>query len=154
MYRHGEQRRRLVGLDHLPWYTYITYQLTKTPGRDIPSWKPFTIRMPFVSFLIVIVIGFIVGIEFMYQRTQRKGAVTFSLTEDLEGWQTFVSQYMGTIAAVIFSILLSMVDLDAKRLEPWFQLSSPAGATAASSLLLCYPFDFVATVPFKALRRK
>ncbi|KAF3927683.1 hypothetical protein ABW21_db0203401 [Orbilia brochopaga] len=73
--------------------------------------------------------------------------------DGLEGWQVFVSQYMGTVASVIFGILLSLVDLDAKRLEPWFQLSKPDGATAKNSILLCYPFDFLAFVPFKAAKR-
>ncbi|KAK6523730.1 hypothetical protein TWF281_001702 [Arthrobotrys megalospora] len=60
---------------------------------------------------------------------------------------------MGTIASVIFAILLSLSDLDAKRLEPWFELSKPDGATAKNSILLCYPFDFLAFVPFKAAKR-
>ncbi|EPS39838.1 hypothetical protein H072_6401 [Dactylellina haptotyla CBS 200.50] len=60
---------------------------------------------------------------------------------------------MGTVAALIFAILLSLADLDAKRLEPWFELSKPEGATAKDSVLLCYPFDFLAFVPFTAAKR-
>jgi hypothetical protein len=46
------------------------------------------------------------------------------------------------------------VDLDAKRLEPWFQLSKPEGAVAEDSLLLHYPFEFLAFVPISALRKR
>ena len=48
----------------------------------------------------------------------------------------------------------SWVDLDAKRLEPWFQLSSNNGATAEDSLLLQYPFEFLPFIPITAFRRK
>ena len=41
-----------------------------------------------------------------------------------------------------------------KRLEPYFQLSEPAGASASDSILLHYPFDFLALVPITAARRK
>lgn len=46
------------------------------------------------------------------------------------------------------------MDLDVKRLEPWFQLSNPKGATAHDSLLLKYPFDFLPFIPLTAFRRK
>jgi hypothetical protein len=48
----------------------------------------------------------------------------------------------------------SWVDLDAKRLEPWFQLSSDGGATAENSLILQYPFDFLPFILLTVLRRK
>jgi len=48
----------------------------------------------------------------------------------------------------------SWVDLDAKRLEPWFQLSKDAGAKASDSLLLQYPFDFLPIIPILAFRRR
>ncbi|KAL8689126.1 MAG: hypothetical protein Q9224_004717, partial [Gallowayella concinna] len=51
-------------------------------------------------------------------------------------------------------ILWSWIDLDTKRLEPYFQLSKPGGAALANSLELQYPFDFVAYAPLKALRRR
>ncbi|KAL8978645.1 MAG: hypothetical protein Q9205_005820, partial [Flavoplaca limonia] len=44
--------------------------------------------------------------------------------------------------------------LDTKRLEPYFQLSKPQGASAADSIHLHYPFDFVAIAPIKAFRRR
>ena len=45
------------------------------------------------------------------------------------------------------------VDLDVKRLEPYFQLSKPAGATASNSIFLHYPFEFIAFVPINAARK-
>ncbi|KAK6354679.1 hypothetical protein TWF696_003819 [Orbilia brochopaga] len=122
-------------------------------NHDIQCWKPFTLRTPFLLFLIVLTVFFIIAIELLFQKSQRDGSLTFAVGDGLTGWQVFISQYMGTVASVIFAILLSLVDLDAKRLEPWFQLSRPDGATAKNSILLCYPFDFLAFVPFKAAKR-
>ncbi|RFU35191.1 hypothetical protein B7463_g1109, partial [Scytalidium lignicola] len=48
----------------------------------------------------------------------------------------------------------SWVDLDVKRLEPWFQLSKQEGASSTDSLLLQYPFDFLPFIPITAFRRK
>jgi hypothetical protein len=41
-----------------------------------------------------------------------------------------------------------------KRITPWLMLSSEEGATAENSLLLDYPYDFIAFVPFKAAKRR
>lgn len=48
----------------------------------------------------------------------------------------------------------ALVDLDVKRLEPFFQLASAKGATAADSILLRYPFDFMAFAPIAAFSRR
>lgn len=130
----------------------LTYIPTHDIGHDIPSWKPYSLRLPYLIFLIILTVAFIIGIELIFQKSQRDGALTYSLVE-LSPWQVFVSQYMGTVASVIYGILISLSDLDAKRLEPWFQLSRPDGATAANSMLLCYPFDFLPLIPFKAAKR-
>ncbi|KAJ6261469.1 hypothetical protein Dda_4139 [Drechslerella dactyloides] len=126
---------------------------TRIENHEIPSWKPFTLRIPYLIFLIILTVLFIVAIELLFRKSQRDGTLTFAVGDGLNGWQIFVSQYMGTVASVIFAILLSLVDLDAKRLEPWFELSKPEGAAAKNSILLCYPFDFLAFVPFKAAKR-
>ena len=55
---------------------------------------------------------------------------------------------------VLYGIGWAAVDLDVKRLEPYFQLSKPNGALASDSLLLHYPFDFLAFAPIAAAKRK
>lgn len=62
--------------------------------------------------------------------------------------------YVPTIIAVLYSLIWSWIDLDAKRMQPWFELSKKDGVTAENSLFLDYPYDFVATVPFKAARKR
>ena len=55
---------------------------------------------------------------------------------------------------VLYGIGWAAVDLDVKRLEPYFQLSKPGGAPASDSILLRYPFDFLALVPIAAAKRR
>jgi hypothetical protein len=62
--------------------------------------------------------------------------------------------YVPNIVAVLYSLIWSWVDLDVKRMQPWFELSKSEGATAENSLFLDYPYDFIATVPIKAARRR
>ena len=55
---------------------------------------------------------------------------------------------------VSYGIAWAALDLDVKRLEPYFQLSEPGGASASDSILLHYPFDFLALVPITAAKRR
>ena len=58
------------------------------------------------------------------------------------------------MVTVLYGIGWAVVDLDVKRLEPYFQLSKPGGASASDSILLHYPFDFLLLVPLTAAKRK
>ena len=68
--------------------------------------------------------------------------------------QIFYYQYLPQMVIVLYGIGWAAVDLDVKRLEPYFQLSKPGGASADDSILLHYPFDFLALVPVTAAKRK
>jgi len=83
------------------------------------------------------------------------GGLAFAATaDDISTVASFSYLYLPTVIAVFYSMIWSWVDLDTKRLEPWFQLSRRGGAVAENSLLLQYPFDFLAFVPVRAARRK
>ncbi|KAL8723818.1 MAG: hypothetical protein Q9181_007170, partial [Wetmoreana brouardii] len=83
------------------------------------------------------------------------GGLAFADSEGRFSYFTsFAYSYLPTLLAVSFGVVWSWVDLDSKRLEPYFQLSKPKGATAKDSLLLHYPFDFIALAPIKAFRRR
>jgi hypothetical protein len=86
-------------------------------------------------------------------RSQQFGGVIFAQKiNDLPLSQTFVFLYLPTVLAVIFSIYWTWIDLEIKRMEPYYQLSKDGGALAKDSLLLHYPFDFLPLVPLKACR--
>jgi hypothetical protein len=68
--------------------------------------------------------------------------------------KTFLWQYFPIIVAVVFSIFWAWIDLETKRLEPYYQLSKKDGALGKDSLLLRYPFDFVPLVPISAAKAR
>jgi hypothetical protein len=66
--------------------------------------------------------------------------------------QQFLYLYFPTVVAVLFSIYWAWIDLETKRMEPYYQLSKENGALGKDSLLLHYPFDFIPLVPIKAAK--
>ena len=68
--------------------------------------------------------------------------------------QMFCYRYLPQMVIVLYGIGWAAVDLDVKRLEPYFQLSKPGGASASDSILLHYPFNFLALVPITAAKRR
>lgn len=83
-----------------------------------------------------------------------RGLAFAASVDDISTIATVSYLYLPTVIAVLYSMVWSWVDLDSKRLEPWFQLSQPGGAAAEDSILLHYPFDFLPFVPIRAARRK
>lgn len=137
----------------------------KYRGADLniidKHWKPLTLRAPILGPFILISIAFIIILELLTHLAglsstlSGSGAVAYAENDgNLSTSVSFAYLYFPTVVAVCYSMLWSWVDLDAKRLEPWFQLSQEGGASAENSLLLQYPFEFLAFVPIKAVRRK
>lgn len=119
------------------------------------GWKPMSLGAPVLccfalaSFIIAAII------EILADQSQRNGGLALSASAD--SFSTFVQfcyLFLPTIVAVIYSLLWSWIDLDVKRIQPWLEMSRPAGATAESSIFLDYPYDFIAFVPIKAARRR
>jgi hypothetical protein len=111
---------------------------------------------PAILALLVILTLFIGGaIEILAQLSQSKGGLALSRTQDEIPQYAMISYlYVPNIIAVLYSLIWSWVDLDVKRMQPWFELSKPEGATADNSMFLDYPYDFIATVPIKAAKRR
>lgn len=96
----------------------------------------------------------IVILELLSYKCRRDGGISFAdCNGSFAGITSFAYLYLPTILAVFYSMIWSWVDLDAKRLEPYFQMSKLEGASARDSVLLHYPFEFVAFAPIRALRR-
>ncbi len=123
-----------------------------TPEVPSESWKPITLRAPLLSSLAVFTACLVVVLEYLSRISHRNGGIVFAASR-FSAWTTFSFLYLPTLIATSYSITWSWVDLDAKRLEPYFQMSRAEGAKAKDSLGLDYPFEFVALVPYRALRR-
>lgn len=129
------------------------YQKYTKNQIDASSWKPVTLRRPFLLGIVVVTLAFIALLEYLSRRSRRDGGIAFTKGQ-FSPAVSFAYQNLPATIAVLYSILWSWVDLDTKRLEPYFQLSRPEGADRTNSLALSYPFDFVAYAPLKALRRR
>jgi hypothetical protein len=115
------------------------------------NWKPFSMRWPYLTALIVISVTLAVAQEVLY----RRGALyTFNSIEDISTWSYFTFKYMPTLVAVSFGVLWQVTDFEVKRLEPYYQLSKEGGALAAESINVDYITFFNFFRPFKALRLK
>lgn len=109
--------------------------------------------------------GFLVGfailscillaiLEFMLQRSDGRGAIAFV---EVDGQPSFINHCFNfgpLIFGVSYGLLFASIDHEIKRLEAYFQLSNPEGASADDSLLLSYPYMMAITAPFVALRRR
>ncbi len=134
------------------WVGCYTDSLDKL--RTSP-WKPFTLRNFGLGSLLAFTVLLLVVVEAFRQISRRNGGILFADgLDNLSGAQTFAYLYLPTIIAVIYSIAWAWVDLDVKRIEPYFQLSKAEGPIASSSMLLSYSHDFPPFVPIKATRRK
>ncbi|KAJ4025386.1 hypothetical protein NW752_002854 [Fusarium irregulare] len=123
---------------------------SKTKG-----WKPTSLSTPILLAVIALTILLAIAVETITQRGASQGGLALSPTlDDMPQYAKFAHLYVPTIIAVLYSMIWSWIDLDIKRMQPWFELSKPNGATAADSLFLDYQYDFVALVPFKAAKRK
>jgi hypothetical protein len=113
-----------------------------------PALHPFTLSLAVFAPLALLVI-----LQLLLNRSQRDNGLIFA--PDINALplsRTFLYQYFPTIIAVIFSMFWSWIDLEVKRLEPYYRLSRPEGALGKDSLLLCYPFSFMPFVPIRAFR--
>lgn len=130
----------------------------RVPGtkKDSPAgWKPYTMRAPVLCAVIVISLGLAGVIEYLAQKSQRQGGLGLSPSEDdIPQTVNIAYLYMPTTVAVLYSLLWTWIDLDVRRMQPWFELSRATGARGDQSLLLNYPFEFLAFVPVTAWKRR
>ncbi|XPS69976.1 hypothetical protein M3J09_002222 [Ascochyta lentis] len=118
------------------------------------GWYPPALRWWNLALFTFLSWGFIIVLQYFLHKSQTDGGVIFaSDINRLPLRRSFVYLYMPTIIAVTFSIYVVWIDNDAKRFEPYRQLSQSAGARGKDSLLLHYTFDFIPAVPFAAAKR-
>ncbi|KAJ3576528.1 hypothetical protein NPX13_g3672 [Xylaria arbuscula] len=118
-------------------------------------WMPWTLRTPTLAALIVVSLLLAASIEILAQKSTKEGGLSLSESIDsIPQASLLASSYLPTLVAIIYGLLWAWIDLDAKRIQPWLELSKPDGATAQNSLFLDYPFEFLAFVPFRAARRR
>ncbi|OAG08231.1 uncharacterized protein CC84DRAFT_563311 [Paraphaeosphaeria sporulosa] len=132
---------------------------------NMPSWRPFSMGWPFLTFLVVVALALAGLQEFLCQLSQRAaefepgdqhegGLVKFKNAKDLTVLQYFTWKYAPILFFVIYGILWQIVDYEVKRLEPYYQLSKKDGSAASESLNMDYLTFMSWLVPLRALRHK
>ena len=118
------------------------------------NWKPFSMRWPYMTGLIVISIVLAGSQEYLLQMSLKEPLYTFTSAEALNTWQYFSFKYLPTVVAVSFGILWQVTDFEVKRLEAFYQLSKEGGALAAESINVDYITFFNFLRPLRALKYK
>ncbi len=118
-------------------------------------WRPWTLTAKILVPVAIFTVLLIVALALLQWQNARNGALFFAQTEDgFSNMDVFLYRYLPTIIIVLYGIIWSWIDLDIKRLEPWFQMARDKGADGANSLLLQYPVQFLPFIPFRAARKK
>lgn len=127
--------------------------LRSCQGQSDFSWKPISLQPAILLSTAAFAALLVAVLEYLSRMSDLNGGIYLS-NEGFPSYITFVNLYLPTIVAVLFGMVWSWIDLDARRLEPFFQLSRSSGARAEDSLSLHYPFDYVAWASYKAFKKR
>jgi Protein of unknown function (DUF3433) len=135
----------------------VSFMFPKDP--NMPSWRPWSMKWPYIVLLIIIALMLGVIQEVlcqisMRQKAKNSGLIQFFKPTDISTLDYFAWRYMPTMVLVIYGVMWQAVDLDVKRLEAFYQLSKPDGALAMDSLNLDYLTSMSYLIPFMAIKSK
>ena len=120
-----------------------------------PTWRPFALR-PLSILLTTLAILALLGLTtYLSNQSHKNGAVLFvTQGSDLSLMQLFEVRYLPTVLIVLVGMWIGVIDLDVKRLEPWYQLSAVRPINTASPLVCRYDTAFVGTVFIQAFLKR
>jgi hypothetical protein len=124
-------------------------------SRFDKPWQPATMRTSLVLCTLVLTLSFTTIVSgALIVSEARQGLMFAPRISELPFWKSFTYLYLPTLLSVLYGLYWSWIDLDVKRLQPYSQLGRSKGASGADSLLLDYPFQFMASIPYKAAKHK
>ncbi|KAK4669262.1 uncharacterized protein QC763_201390 [Podospora pseudopauciseta] len=119
-----------------------------------PNWKPFSMRWPYLIWLIVVSIVMAVSVEILYRSSAQDALVKFQSPNDISTAQYFAVKFLPMAIAVTYGVMWQVTNFDVMRLEPFYQLSKEGGALADESINVEYLTQFVWLRPFRAIHCK
>lgn len=136
----------------------MKYQpLPDSSSADHPppqTWRPWSLRRRFLVSFGVLSALLCIAIEFIVVGCDGGCHVFGALSSANHSRLTqFTYNQLPTIIGLALSLIWALPHHNILRLEPYFQMSAPGGATAAQSIFLKYPYIFALFVPYAALRR-
>lgn len=124
-------------------------------SRSDLRWKPSSLNPLVLASVIAFTLFLVVILAILQSKSNQDGGILFSESiNNFPAGMTFLYLYLPTIIAVFYTTVWNWIDLDIKRLEPWYQLSKESGAPAHESILLQYPVEFLASVPISSMKRR
>jgi hypothetical protein len=126
-----------------------------------PSWKPVSMRWPYITLLVVIAL-LLAGLQELLcqislhraKQKPQQALIVFTDATSIPTVYYFTWKYLPTLLLVTYGVMFQVVDFEVKRLEPYYQLSKRRGATAANSLNLDYLTMMTYLIPILAVKRK
>ncbi|KAH7411523.1 hypothetical protein BKA64DRAFT_595431 [Cadophora sp. MPI-SDFR-AT-0126] len=116
------------------------------PNRSLPrprttnsaaNWKPVTMRWPYLSIMVFISVALAGLQEFVFQHSRKHGGLlAFETVNSISTGQYFLWRYAPTLALVLFGLMVEATDFEMKKLQPYYSMARPEGASAAESVLL------------------
>lgn len=129
--------------------------VTSKDPSSLHYWRPWSLSPWVLLSFLLINIGLVALLEALSGVSRHRGAIAFvNPDRGFGSGMVFAYLYLPTVIAILLSNAWSWVDLDVKRLEPYFQMSKHEGATVQDSIHLHYPFEFIAFAPLRALKRR
>ncbi|MCJ1243496.1 hypothetical protein MMC30_000693 [Trapelia coarctata] len=117
-------------------------------------WRPPGLRLPYLAAFAVVSASLLAILLLISTASNTKnGLIQVDNPDMITGAQFFAYNYLPVIVAVIYSLLWQVVDSDARRYEPFPDLSRPGGIRG-KELFFDYAYESSFIVPFIALRRK
>ncbi|PYH48821.1 DUF3433 domain-containing protein [Aspergillus saccharolyticus JOP 1030-1] len=132
----------------------MSHNVEQVPRIRNSGWLPQTLRRRYLIPLACLMAAMLIVTEVLRQwGSNTGGLVVFTSSDEITVARRFMFTYAPSILGMIVAILWSVVEYDALRLEPYFQLSKPQGVSA-EVLLLNYEFGHFTTAPFFAFRNR
>ncbi|KAI1091910.1 hypothetical protein F5B19DRAFT_247105 [Rostrohypoxylon terebratum] len=119
-----------------------------------PNWKPFSMRWPYLMWLVLLSVGLAIAQEILYQKSSQGPLLEFQRATDLGAGYYFIFKFVPTIITVTYGVFWQNTDFEVKRLEAFYQLSKEGGALAAESINVDYITQVNFARPFLAWKRK
>ena len=122
-------------------------------SRSLP-WRAFSLRPLFLIFLACLSLFLLAIVEYLRRRSHGNGGLySVDDTTEIPSALFVAYNYVPIPIAIIYTTLWLFVDTDVKRLEPYFQMSSPRDVPV-DILLIDYLFEYSFLVPFHAIKRR
>lgn len=127
--------------------------VSKVSGQE--QWRPAVLSRRSFLASVALTVCMLLGLAVLQITDKHQGYLT-ELTSDgrRSHLQNLCVHYLPISLIVMYSLWIDSIDLDCRRLEPFYLLSRKGWTSAKQSLLLRYDVDFAGTIAYQSLRAR